>query len=90
LTALASLQVSSLLSYAIAVIIPALDAILPAVGRLLILHRPPGRPGLRGQALGGLLVAFGVTIAVSGLIELIRRVRGRHTAAGQGASHRTG
>jgi membrane protein DedA with SNARE-associated domain len=146
-SALTSLQVGSVLSYVIAIVIPALDAVIPVlpsetviialgvatagsadprIGLLVAcaalgaflgdnLSYLLGRRFVVATAVAGLIwasysftlgrlggrafedapwagfaVAFGVTIAVSGLVELIRRIVSRRRAAATSEGHPAG
>src|SRR5258707_1081095 len=108
MSAFDSLQVDSVLSYLIAFLIPALDAIFPALpGESAIIALGVatavaaviwalyaffiGRVG--GQAFednpwAGLVIAFGASIAISALIEVIRRLWGRRRRRAQAAAAR--
>jgi hypothetical protein len=70
-------QVDSALSYLLAFVLPALDAVLPFLPSETVYSFFIGRLGgkaFEDQPWAGFLIAFGGTLVISGLVEVIRRV----------------
>ena len=85
MTALTSLQVTSVLSYVIAVLVPALDAVLPVLPSETAVIALGVATAFEDRPWAGFAVAFGVTVVVSGLVEVARRIgRSRQRSARPG------